>query len=559
MGSLLLDRLLSHAAAGPSVACGADHGPQQRVRASPRGPGRTLAFSGAAWQRGSSLGTPPRQVASRGRARRRGSGGGGLAVTTTCQALQVADYSFYQRLREGELTEDYLWETRLLPLLGYLSAAEATAVREALSLAYDAHSGQRRKSGEPFITHPVEVTRILAELRMDYESLVAGLLHDTVEDCGDVVRIIVVKLADRLHNMRTMASMPPSKQRRIAQETLQVLFCPCIMHANWRSAQGSVGLGVTIRVVPTGLDLASALQNGAVLPAVRRKSGVQLLFPIEVQIRTEAMNRLAENGIAVESWSCADRSWRAASGEDGIGTLDSWFTATSESNGSGSSSGSSGDEWEAGGGAPLANGNGAGRGGAARGAGAAATAADSARRFPFNLGMLVASMAGGAKQPQQQAPRGANGSSNGAGGANGNGRAALNGAAAGGAAAALSSGEGVLGEGAIDPQVLSRRINWLKSIREWQSEFVGTLTASEFVECVTDDLLGQSVFVFTPSGEVVRLPKGATVIDFAYHIHTEMGNTMVAAKVNGKVVSADRELQNAGPTAAARTLRPACL
>ena len=81
---------------------------------------------------------------------------------------------FYQRLREGELTEDYLWETRLLPLLGYLSAAEATAVREALSLAYDAHSGQRRKSGEPFITHPVEVTRILAELRMDYESLVAG-------------------------------------------------------------------------------------------------------------------------------------------------------------------------------------------------------------------------------------------------------------------------------------------------------------------------------------------------------------------------------------------------
>lgn len=81
---------------------------------------------------------------------------------------------FYQRLREGELTEDYLWETRLLPLLGYLAADEAVAVREALSLAYDAHAGQRRKSGEPFITHPVEVTRILAELRMDHESLAAG-------------------------------------------------------------------------------------------------------------------------------------------------------------------------------------------------------------------------------------------------------------------------------------------------------------------------------------------------------------------------------------------------
>ena len=55
-------------------------------------------------------------------------------------------------------------------------------VREALALSYDSHSGQDRKSGEPYITHPVEVTRILAELKMDYESLIAGLLHDTVED-----------------------------------------------------------------------------------------------------------------------------------------------------------------------------------------------------------------------------------------------------------------------------------------------------------------------------------------------------------------------------------------
>ena len=62
------------------------------------------------------------------------------------------------------------------------SPVAARQVREALALAYDSHSGQDRKSGEPYITHPVEVTRILAELRMDYESLIAGLLHDTVED-----------------------------------------------------------------------------------------------------------------------------------------------------------------------------------------------------------------------------------------------------------------------------------------------------------------------------------------------------------------------------------------
>ena len=203
-------------------------------------------------------------------------------------------------MRPVEVTEEWLWQKRLFPSLSYLPPAELLKVREALSLAYDAHNGQLRKSGEPFITHPVEVTRILAELQMDYESLVAGLLHDTVEDCGDAVgleeiefsfglavrrivegetkfsklpthhperekqaaeessplsssssssssplpidpkaqdlqflflamteevRIIVVKLADRLHNMRTMASMPPGKQRRIAQETLTV-FAP---------------------------------------------------------------------------------------------------------------------------------------------------------------------------------------------------------------------------------------------------------------------------------------------------------------------------------------------
>lgn len=59
----------------------------------------------------------------------------------------------------------------------------------------------------------------------------------------------------------------------------------------------------------------------------------------------------------------------------------------------------------------------------------------------------------------------------------------------------------------LDQQVMARRINWLNSIREWQSEFVNSLSAREFVDCITDDLLGRGVFVFTPSGEVMRLPK----------------------------------------------------
>ncbi len=232
---------------------------------------------------------------------------------------------FYRTLEPMEITTEYLWNDRLQPLVGYLAPEHAAQVYDALLVAFQSHAGQMRKSGEPFITHPVEVTRILAELRMDHESLIAGLLHDTVEDTdvvsfddidkwfgpsvrkivegetkfskirgltgersggGNVfssnggssnggsngatavgngvaspttsitppasslstastsaadskavdlqqlflsmteeVRIIVVKLADRLHNMRTLDSMPPHKQKRIADETLSV-FAP---------------------------------------------------------------------------------------------------------------------------------------------------------------------------------------------------------------------------------------------------------------------------------------------------------------------------------------------
>ncbi|KAM3313372.1 hypothetical protein ACQJBY_032773 [Aegilops geniculata] len=89
------------------------------------------------------------------------------------------------------------------------------------------------------------------------------------------------------------------------------------------------------------------------------------------------------------------------------------------------------------------------------------------------------------------------------------------------------------------------RIGWLNAIREWQEEFVGNMSSREFVDTITRDLLGSRVFVFTPKGEIKNLPKGATVIDYAYLIHTEIGNKMVAAKVNGNLVSPIHALANA--------------
>lgn len=648
-------------------------------------------------------------------------------------------------MRDFEINEQFLWEERLAPLLGYLPADEVRRVREALSLAYDAHYSQKRKSGEPFITHPVEVTRILAELRMDYESLVAGLLHDTVEDCGETVgleeigfhfgpavqrivegetkfsklpthhperaalaaatpseastttdavsngasnseaaaneqqsdakaqdlqflflamteevRIIVVKLADRLHNMRTMASMPPGKQRRIAQETLSV-FAPLarllglytikeeleelsFMYAMpqqyavmrktvdrlWEQQQPAVEAAATelrrilaedgflatrlrgVRVEVTNKALYSAWRklqesarsvrdvseiaqlrvvvdtlpsdNGAfdrqlcyhvmglvhshwppvpgsmkdyiatpkpnnyqslhttVLPtglwAAARGGSAPALFPIEVQIRTQQMERLAQYGIAVESWSCADYTWAVGNDSSNDSSSSSSDVESSTDINSTSSNGASSN-----GNGASSNGNGAvSSNGAASSNGSSNGASKKGALSWLGLGALLSSMSSSMagntaslsddEESQQYLANGSTGttSTNGA-------VPSQNGASS----TSTSITPGIR----LDPQSMSRRINWLNSIRQWQEEFVGTLTAQEFVACITDDLLGQGVFVFTPSGQVMRLPKGATVVDFAYHIHTDVGNTMVAAKVNGKIVSVDHELANA--------------
>ncbi len=161
-------------------------------------------------------------------------------------------------------------EELISEVLGYNPQADVGLIRQTYEFAAKSHEGQVRKSGEPFLKHPLEVAHILARMKMDVPSIVVGLLHDTVEDSlttvediaekfgkeiadlvegltkiskvefmsreekqaenfrkmiismGKDIRVILIKLADRLHNMRTLEPLPPDKQKRIAQETVEI-------------------------------------------------------------------------------------------------------------------------------------------------------------------------------------------------------------------------------------------------------------------------------------------------------------------------------------------------
>mmetsp|Transcript_26213 Transcript_26213/g.70825 ORF Transcript_26213/g.70825 Transcript_26213/m.70825 type:complete len:318 (+) Transcript_26213:137-1090(+) len=223
-------------------------------------------------------------------------------------------------------------------------------IADALRFAVAAHDGQTRKSGEPFVTHPIEVALILASLRMDAATVIAGLLHDTVEDCEHVTihdirsrfgnevarivegdtkvskmhttgnkkfdqrmntramllamaedwRIIVVKLADRLHNMRTLEHMPVHKQRKIAAETLDV-FVPLARTLGIKPLEDELrqlSLTAFAYVIDVQLANSDALGQG--------RSQLERLLEDDYVLRTRRVgDRLEQHRVAWDAHSLA--------------------------------------------------------------------------------------------------------------------------------------------------------------------------------------------------------------------------------------------------------------
>jgi len=429
-------------------------------------------------------------------------------------------------------------------LEGYLSPAQVERVREAYDFGAEKHQGQKRVSGEPYITHPVAVADILADLRLDADTLVAAILHDVIEDTptakaeiasifGQVVaelvdgvskldqiqfknrqeaqaesfrkmlfamvrdiRVIMVKLADRMHNMRTLGVMPPVKRRRSARETLDI-YAP---------------IAERLGLYAVKLELEDL--------------GFRALYPYRYKVLERELKRARGNqkefiGKIAESFKNA----MAKAGIEGAveGREKHLYSIYRKMKNKRISINEMVDVY------------------------GFRIIVDNADTCYRSLGLvhgLYKPMPGRFKD-YIAIPRV-------------NGYQSLH--------TTLFGPNGVPVEVQIRSEQMHRvaesgiAAHWkYKSggdtfggvehdrAREWLASLVQIQeggNSEEFLESVKVDLFPDKVYVFTPKGKILRLPSGATTVDFAYAIHTDIGNRCVAAKVDRRLVPLRTPLRN---------------
>ena len=448
----------------------------------------------------------------------------------------------------------------LLEMVGtYLPEDNTELVGQAYRYADECHLGQMRKSGEPYIAHPLETALFLAGLHLDTHTIVAALLHDVVEDCGvsleeidrrfgpevsklvdgvtkltrmddklqppaedianlmddaeslhaeslrkmlvsmaEDIRVVLIKLADRLHNMKTLGALPPEKRRRIAQETLDI-YSPLahrlgIWEIKWRLddlafrhlneekyreiskilASKRTEREDYIEKVASGLREELA-QYGITAEVIGRPKGIYSTY-LKMQ-KYEAQGkqfgdiydlfalRVLVNEIAdcYQSLGVVHQKWHPIPGQfdDYIGNpKENMYQALHTT-------------VICEGGTPL-----------------------EVQIKTFELHQIAEY----------------------------------------GVAAHWAYKEGNSGD-----QRFEEKMTWLRQLIDWQREVSGT---AEFIESVKQDIFHDQVFVYTPKGRIVELTSGSTPVDFAYKIHTDLGHRCIGAKVNGKLVALDTTLEN---------------
>ncbi len=461
----------------------------------------------------------------------------------------------------------------LEPLLRVVRAndpkADTAALRRierAFQVAERWHRGQKRKSGDPYITHPLAVTTILAELGMDPATLMAGLLHDTVEDTeygldslrrdfGEQVaqlvdgvtkldkvkfgeaaqaetvrkmvvamakdpRVLVIKLADRLHNMRTMRFLKREKQEQKARETLEI-YAPLAHRLGMNTIKWELEdlafailypkmYDEIVRLVAerapkrdeylaTVIDEVQADLGGARIRAtvtgrpkhyysvyqkmiVRGRDFAEIYDLVGIRVLVDTVRDCyAALGTVHARWNPVPGRFKDYIAMPKFNMYQSLHTTVIGP-----------------GGKPVE---------------LQIRTFDMHRRAEFGI-------AAHWKYKQQ----------------------AVSGTAKGRSDAKGSGGKGAGGrrtggreEAAVNDMA------WLRQLLDWQKE---TEDPGEFLESLRFDLSRNEVFVFTPKGDVIALPAGATPVDFAYAVHTEVGHRTIGAKVNGRLVPLESTLDN---------------
>ncbi|MCU6761872.1 bifunctional (p)ppGpp synthetase/guanosine-3',5'-bis(diphosphate) 3'-pyrophosphohydrolase [Brotonthovivens ammoniilytica] len=441
-----------------------------------------------------------------------------------------------------------LYEELLKRIRKYHPSEDVSLVEKAYRVAESAHTGQVRKSGEPYIIHPLYVAIILAELEMDKETIVAGILHDVVEDTvmtddeikaefgeevellvdgvtklgqlsydGDKIevqaenlrkmflamakdiRVIIIKLADRLHNMRTLKYMKPEKQKEKARETMDI-YAPIAQR-----------LGISkIKIELEDLSL-KYLEPEAYYDLVekvaQRKSVrdeyVQSLVDEVGKYIDEAGIKASIVGRAKHFFSIYKKMVNQGKTLDQIYDLFAIRIIVKDVKNCYAALGVIHEKYK-----PIPG------------------------RFKDYIAMpkpnmyqsLHTTLIGPNGQPFEIQIRTEEMH-----------RTSEYGIAAHWKYKEASNGGGISGEEA--------KLSWLRQILEWQQDLSDN---KEFMSLLKSDLdlFSDAVFCFTPTGDVKNLPRGSTPIDFAYNIHTAVGNKMIGAKVNGKLVPIDYKIRN---------------
>ena len=450
-------------------------------------------------------------------------------------------------------------EGQLLKLVGaYLPPDKLELVEQVCRYAAECHNGQSRKSGEPYIEHPIHTALFLGDLRLDADTIAAALLHDVMEDCGVTytqlckrfgdeiaklvdgvtkltrmdlmamdtddsthasgvqdrlkaeslrkmlvamaqdIRVVLIKLADRLHNMRTLEALSAERRQAIARETLEI-YTPLahrlgIWDIKWRlediafrhleplqykkisrmlSAKRREREDYIDNVVEkfskelesTGLD-AQVVGRPKHIYSIHKKiqkyaaqgkelSKIYDLYAIRVLVEDKAD---CYNALGV-----VHNLWRPLPG-----TFDDYIASPNEN-------------------------------------------------MYQSLHTTVMCDGGVPLEVQIRTHK-------------------MHQTAEYGVAAHWRYKEGETGDLQFE-----NKMTWLRQLLEWQREVTGT---EEFLESVRTELFRDQVFAYTPKGDIVELPSGATPIDFAYKIHTELGHRCIGSKVNGRLVALDYQIGN---------------